>query len=219
MILKKRFFALGLLWLAMALGAGPLRAEEPKTSSRPIAPSANEICPLLVNSSIPSLTLKKPDGTSFDLNAALKAKPTILIFYRGGWCPYCNLQLGQLQKIEPQLLQMGYQLVAISPDRPEKLSQSLEKHKLTYELVSDSTLTAARAFGLAFQVDEKTIQMYKGFGMDLEDASGQKHHALPVPAVFVVNTAGIIQFEYLNPNYKVRMNPEVLLAAAKAYLK
>lgn len=114
---------------------------------------------------------------------------------------------------------MGYQLIAISPDLPEKLSQSLQKHKLTYTLLSDSTSIAVRSFGLAFQVDEKTMETYKGFGIDLEDASGEKNHWLPVPAVFIVKTNGIIQFEYVNPNYKIRLDPDILLAAAKASLK
>lgn len=80
-------------------------------------------------------------------------------------------------------------------------------------------MVASKAFGLAFKVAETTVEQYKKGGIDLENASGEKHHLLPVPAVFIVGTDGIIKFEYINPNYKVRLDPDVLLAAAKAALK
>ncbi|MEX1276996.1 MAG: redoxin domain-containing protein, partial [Bacteroidota bacterium] len=125
----------------------------------------------------------------------------------------------QLRTIEAPLKDVGYQLIAISPDRPEKLSESLEKHSLGYLLLSDSKLTAAKQFGIVFRVAEQTLQRYKTFNIDLEDASGESHHLLPVPAVFVVGTDGIIRFSYVNPNYRERIDPDVLLAAAKAALK
>ena len=130
------------------------------------------------------------------------------------------MQLGQLQNVEPQLIQMGYQIIAINPDRPAKLGRAIQKHKLGYLLLSDSKMIGARAFGIAFKVDERTFKRYKNqFGIDLEDASGEKHHLLPVPAVFLVGTDGVIKFEYVNPNYKVRINPDLLLTAAKAALE
>ena len=130
------------------------------------------------------------------------------------------MQLGQLQNIEPQLIQLGYQIIAINPDHPAKLGEAIQKHKLSYLLLSDSKMIGARAFGIVFKVDEKTLERYKNqFGIDLEDASGEKHHLLPVPSVFVIGTDGVIKFEYVNPNYKVRINPDLLLAAAKTALE
>lgn len=124
----------------------------------------------------------------------------------------------QLQNIEPQLIQLGYQIIAISPDLPLKLAQTIRKHKLDYLLLSDSKMKAARAFGIAFKVDEETFKRNKNFDRDLEDASGEKHHLLPVPAAYIVGTDAIIKFEYINPNYTVRIRPDLLLAAAKAAL-
>jgi peroxiredoxin len=184
-----------------------------------IPTSADAICPLLVGSKIPSMTLRTSDGGEFALNAALAQKPTVLIFYRGGWCPYCNIHLSRLQEVEPQLLQLGYQILAISADRPEKLYKSLGKKHLDYILLSDSSMECAQAFGIAFRVDDKTIDKYKRYNMDLEEASGQKHHLLPVPAAFIVGTDGVIKFKYVNPNYKVRVDPDVLLAMARTALK
>ena len=178
--------------------------------------SPSDICPLLVGESIPAVTLKTPDGQDVDLKAAISQKPTLLIFYRGGWCPYCNLHLAELQQIEPDLLALGYQIIAISVDRFENLAPTLEKQQLSYTLLADAQATATRAFGLAYTVSDADVQRLKGFGMDIEDASGQTHHILPVPAAFIIGTDGFIKFSYVNPDYKTRVNGAVILAAAKA---
>ncbi len=180
-----------------------------------IATSAQDVRPLSIGATVPSLTLQSVDGRAFDLDGAIKSQPTILIFYRGGWCPYCNRHLGQLQTIEPKLLDLGYRILAISPDRPAKLAESMDKHKLTYTLLSDHTMKASRSFGIAFRIDGSTFAKYKGYGIDLEEASGQKHHLLPVPSVFIVGTDGVIKFSYANPDYKVRLAPKDLLKAAQ----
>lgn len=181
--------------------------------------SAEAINPILIGSKIPQLSLTEVDGSSFDLNKAVSKKPSILLFYRGGWCPFCTMQLKKLRTITPQLLTMGYQIIAITTDRPEKIRETIKEHKPNYTILSDSSMKAARAFGIAFKVNDDLIKKYTEYGIDLEDASGEKHHLLPVPAVYVIDIKGIIQFAYVNPNYKVRLEPEVLLAAAKAYLK
>jgi len=187
-------------------------------SQEPVAPpqDASAVQPLGVGEKAPTATLRGPDGRSVDLAAKYAQKPTVLIFYRGGWCPYCNTHLGQIATAEPELLRMGYQVLAISPDRPEELAKTLDKQELTYELLSDSDVALARAFGLIFHVDDPTVEKYQGFGIDLEQASGRDHHMLPVPAVYIVDQAGVIRFAHWNPDYKTRLAPEVLLERAKA---
>lgn len=187
----------------------------PNSASTTIPASAGDIHPLLIGASVPKLVLQTPDGKAFDLNQTVKERPTVLIFYRGGWCPYCNTQLGQLQTIEPELLKLGYQILAISPDRPSKLGESVEKHKLTYTLLSDHAMQAAQVFGIAFRVDDATLKKYKGYGIDLEASSGEKHRLLPVPSVFIAGKDGLIKFAYVNPDYKVRLAPDELLSAAR----
>ena len=125
------------------------------------------------------------------------------------------MQLGQLQKIESELVEMGYQIIAISPDRPEKLRESAKQQQFDYTIVSDSQMEAAKAMGLAFRVSDETLERYLKWGLDLEDASGESHHLLPVPAVFLSNKEGIIEFQFVHPNYKVRLDPEVLLTVAR----
>ncbi len=117
--------------------------------------------------------------------------------------------------MEPDLRELGFRIVAVSPDRPAKLVQSKRKHDLGYTLLSDSDAEAARAYGIAFRVDASTVDRYKGYGIDLEDASGRDHHVLPVPSVFLVGSDGRIAWRYSNPDYKVRPDNEELLAAAR----
>lgn len=178
--------------------------------------TAEDIHPLLVGAEIPELILRNSEGDPVNLNEVISNKPTVLLFYRGGWCPVCNIQLNGIKTIESELVRLGYQFIGISADRPEKIRDTIKKHDQKYLLLSDNKMTGAKAFGIAFKVDEKTLNKYKEYGIDLEDASGETHHILPVPAVFVIGTDGIIKFEYINPDYRVRLDPEVLLAAAKA---
>ncbi len=106
-------------------------------------------------------------------------------------------------------------MIAVTADRPAKLVQSLEDKGLNYALYSDSSLTAARRFGIVFQLDDETVARYQKFGIDLEDASGHDHHQLPVPSVFLVEAGGTIRWVYSNPDYKVRPENEKLLEAAR----
>ena len=181
-----------------------------------LAASAAEVRPLLLGSAMPDVALQAVDGKPVSLKRQVDGKPAILVFYRGGWCPYCNLQLSELRLITKDAEALGYQMIAISPDRPEELARTLTKDKLDYTLLSDAKADALRAFGIGFRVDDATIREYLGYGIDLEKASGQSHHALPVPSVFIVDANGILQFSYTHPDYKVRVPGSVIMAAAKA---
>jgi peroxiredoxin len=122
-------------------------------------------------------------------------------------------------QIEPKLLEMGYQILAVSADSPEYLSQSKQKHEMGYTLLSDHSMKGAMALGLAWQVNADDLKMFKEYGIDLEKASGEKHHILPVPAAYIVGTDGKIAFAYVNPDYKIRVPATVLLEAARVALK
>ncbi len=211
-------FLTGIL-VAIFAGLSTAQDKRPAINSETIPNSPSKICPLLVGEHTPSVTLKTLDGQNIDLKTAVSQKPTLLIFYRGGWCPYCNLHLAELQQIEPELLELGYQIIAVSIDRFEKLAPTLEKQNLNYTLLADDQALATKAFGLAYRVSDADVQRLKGFGMDIEDASGQTHHILPVPAAFIIGTDGFIKFSYVNPDYKTRVNGSVILAAAKAELE
>lgn len=168
-----------------------------------------DISPLLIGESIPRVALPDKEGKLFDLNKALAEKPVVLIFYRGGWCPFCNRQLAGLQTINGDLQKKGFQVIAISTDRPELLKQSSEKEQLDYVLLSDASLATARKFGIAYKAPEQ----YTGI---LSKSTGGKNSdlLLPVPAVFILDRKGIIRFEYINPDFKQRISASLLWSAA-----
>ena len=125
----------------------------------------------------------------------------------------------QLRDTESQFSSLGFQIIAVSPDQPAKVRETIEKHKITFTLLSDSQMTASRAFRLAYKVDDAILKLLVQNGIDLDPPSGEKHHELPVPAVFLVATNGVIQFEYINPDYTVRAHPDVLLAVTRVSRK
>ena len=204
------FKTLVLLTISFALSSNNIVAQE-------YAPTAEDVQPLLIGAQIPDLSVKTVDGVEKNIQDLVSNQPAIFIFYRGGWCPYCNRHLAELKQIEEELYELGYQIFAISPDRPEKLKATLKENELGYTLLSDSPMNVTKAFGLAFKVDSETVERYKSLGIDLEADSGYDHHLLPAPAVYIVNTEGKVRFNYVNPNYKERINGDVLLTAAKAY--
>lgn len=192
----------------------PVFAESSRTE---IHPTADEVQPLLPGMQAPAFNVLDANGEPVHFDPAAMQKPLVLTFYRGGWCPYCNLHLAELRKAESELQEMGFDIWFISIDRPEMLYESLEQPDVSYTILSDSGLDATRAFGVAFQVDDETIVRYQKYDIDLEEASGQPHHVLPAPSTFLIGADGVIRFQYTNPDYVVRLHPEVLLAAAKAY--
>ncbi|MBK7625617.1 MAG: AhpC/TSA family protein [Bacteroidales bacterium] len=171
-----------------------------------IADKAEDISPLLIGEKIPDISLISTAGNQETLAAITGGKPSILLFYRGGWCPFCNKHLAEIETIQDKILELGYQLIAISPDAPPKLIASGEKNKLKYGLYSDSNGAVAQAMGIAFKASERSL------GMLSEYSAGQNTGFLPVPSVFVINPDGVIAFEYINPDYKVRISAKLLLA-------
>ena len=179
-----------------------------------LAQAQTNSTPLKVGDAVPDVKLRTEDDEPVSLRTLVSAKPTVLMFYRGGWCPFCNRHLQSLAGIEDNLNKAGAQLLAISMDQPAKLKATPDREKLHYRLLSDSDAVAAKAFGIAFKVDDALVKKYKeSYKIDLEAASGNDHHILPHPAVFIVDTSGKIRFAHVNPDYKARLEPKKLLEA------
>ncbi|MCR9132495.1 MAG: AhpC/TSA family protein [bacterium] len=200
-----------LLFLALLLISIPLAAQQ-------IPDDPYKVTPILINTTIPDVTVKTVAGKDISLHEVVKEKPTIFVFYRGGWCPYCSRHMTELAQVEEELIDLGFQIAGISVDRPEVLRKTLTDVKLDYMLLSDSPANAIKAFGLAFTVDQATVTRYKEVGIDLEADSGYDHHILPAPAVYFVDTNGNIDFQYVNPNYRERISGEILMAAARTFM-
>ncbi len=186
------------------------------TSTVRLAANQTQIQPLLLGSALPDAQVDRLDGSSVSLKQLTSRKPAVLVFYRGGWCPFCNLQLSSLQKITPQLKALGFTLYAISPDSAMTLREGSKDQTLDYELLSDARAQAMSALGIGYRVDDQMLATLKGYGIDIEKASGHTHRALPVPAVWIVDKQGLLQFSYIHPDYKVRAPGEAILAVAKA---
>jgi len=177
--------------------------------SAQIPERAEDISPLLIGEIIPDVVLKAPDAIDHSISDILSEKPAVILFYRGGWCPYCNVHLAEIQGAESEIIKLGYQIVAISPDSPENLQLTDEKNKLQYSLYSDSDGSLMKALGIAFKAPDRSIDKLKKY------SNGLNEGFLPVPSVFVVDTSGIIEFEYINPNYRTRLGADFLLAVLK----
>jgi peroxiredoxin len=204
-----------LMLLLTVATLAPVKAGTEIRINKPVYDSAQAVQPLQKGDLVPNGTLETIEGKSVELRSLITVRPTVLIFYRGGWCPFCNVQMGQLVAVEPDLSKMGYQILAISPDKPENLRASIEKHKINYTLLSDRAMDLTRQFGLAYHVSTGTLERMSKKGIDLDTATGNSLHQLPVPAAFVLDTKGVIHFVYSNPDIKVRVNPDDLLKAAK----
>lgn len=196
------------------LGFGPSSASALGGDGRTAA-RAHAVTPLAVGERVPSVTVEDVDGNPVELGAVIGTEHAVFIFYRGGWCPYCDRQLSKLRKIDPELRNLGFRLVAISADRPEKLVDSRKKHDLSYTLLSDHEMNASRAFGIAFQVDRPSAAENGTKLSDLEEASGETHHLLPVPSVFLIESSGVIRFVHSDPDYRERLPNDALLEAAR----
>jgi peroxiredoxin len=173
-----------------------------------------DISPLLIGESIPAVEVPDAGGNPYNLNNKVSEKPTILVFYRGGWCPFCNKELAGLQSIHGDLVKMGYQLIAISTDSPDNLTKSIGKHQLSYTLLSDADLSVSKQFGIAFKAPA-------AYGNTLIAGSNGKNvdKLLPVPSLFILDQKGIIQFEYINPDFKQRIGSDLLQSVAGALVK
>jgi peroxiredoxin len=183
-----------------------------------IAPAAEAVTPILVGAHVPAVSVNTLAGKATSLQTAVGGKPTILVFYRGSWCPFCNLQLSQLNAIQSQLVTMGYQIIAVTPDMPVDIQKTLDKNKLTYTIYSDSEFAAIKAFGVGYRVPKETVEQYRGYGTMLPPLPDGSGAGLPVPAVFIIDSKGVIQFVYVNPDFRIRLSSELLLAAARTSL-
>ena len=168
---------------------------------------------LAVGATAPDFTLANVTGAAVSLRSLLENGPVVLSFYRGGWCPYCNLELRALQNVLPQIQALGANLVAISPETPDNSLTTSEKNELSFAVLSDVGNRVAREFGLVFTLPEALRPIYEGFGIDLPAHNGDDRFELPVPATYVIDTDGRIAHAFANVDYTQRLDPEAILAA------
>jgi peroxiredoxin len=196
-----------ILFLIAAVFASPLlRAETPS--------SATAVAPIEVGATIPDAALTKLDNTPVRLSELTQGKKSVLVFFRGGWCPYCTKHLAALKEVLPALEVAGVQLIAISPDSVDGTLAAAREHELMYAVVSDTGYEAIEAFGLAFRLDAATLETYAGYGIHLPVREADGATVLPVPAVYVVDADGVVRYRHYDPDYTQRLDPQALRDAA-----
>lgn len=173
---------------------------------------------LEVGQTAPEFTLPDAFGKEVSLRTLLSKGPVVISFYRGEWCPFCNIELHGLQETLPRMQELGATLIAISPEKPDFGIVATEKHKLTFPVLSDFGNKVARKFGIVFQVGEELRGFSKNvFKNDLALRNGDDSYELPVPATFAIDTTGVVGFAHIDVNYMTgRAEPEAVIAALEA---
>lgn len=141
--------------------------------------------------------------------------PVVLVFYRGGWCPFCNMQLKAYQKILPEIQAIGAQLIAISPQKPDHSLSLQEKEGLEFQVLSDPNGLVSSKYNLIFDVPQGVREVMQGIGIDIAEYNNTSKWILPVPATFMIDESAIIRSSYVNPNFMQRQSPDEILRELK----
>ena len=160
---------------------------------------------------MPAFTLNDAANKTVSSADLLKQGNLVLVFYRGAWCPYCNLYLKKLQKSLGDIEANGGKLVAISVENPDKSLGVAQKNELEFTVLSDPNLDTARKFGIVYQLDSDTNEKYKSYGLDLVKMNGTAKPELPLSSTYIVNTGGEIVYAFHDPDYKNRAEPSVII--------
>ncbi len=182
------------------------------TENKKIIMSRIEEGALKAGQKIPEFRLNNHLNGTVHSAELLGKGPLIISFYRGSWCPYCNLELNALQAYNDKFREQGARLVAVTPELPDGTLSSIEKHDLSFQVLTDIENRLAEKFGLVFTLSEKLKEVYKGFGFDLEKSNGNNKWQLPIPATYIVRPDGVIEYAFVNADYTKRLEPETILA-------
>lgn len=163
----------------------------------------------------PNFTLLDATGKAVNLRSKLNEGPLVLSFYRGGWCPFCNLELQALQALLPEIKALGANLIGISPETPDTSMTTVEKQQLQFDVLSDVGNNTARDYGLIFTVYEEMRPLYLKWGLDVPASNGDDSWELPVPATYVIDTNGVARTAHVDKDYTKRMEPEQVLTALR----
>lgn len=161
---------------------------------------------------VPDFTLGNALGKNVTLSTLLRKGPVVLTWYRGGWCPYCNIQLKHLQNLLPEFKKYNAQLAALSPELPDKSLTTVEKNNLQFEVLTDYNNDIARKFGIVFTINNDLVEIYNGFH-PLDTYNGVHTNELPIPATYIISQDFTIHYAYVEPDYRKRAEPQEILQA------
>ncbi|KHE68858.1 peroxiredoxin-like family protein [Halobacillus sp. BBL2006] len=167
----------------------------------------------------PNFNLPDAKGNTVELYDQLEKAPVILTFYRGGWCPYCNMELRAYQQILDEVHEAGGELIAVSPENPDHSLSTTEKNELEYQVLSDVGNEVANQYNLVYQLPDYLVEVYKNKGLNVDKHNGDETWTLPVSATYVIDTDGTIAYEYTKKDYKDRAEPSEVLEVLKSVSK
>lgn len=182
-----------------------------KTAAENLAKEEIEKNALKLGDTIPNFKLKNAVGEWVDTTELLEQGPLVISFYRGAWCPYCNLELQAYQEILPEIHDLGAQFVAISPELPDRSLSLVEKHSLKYEVLSDLENEVARKFKIVFGIEDELKEAYELLNVDLAKTQGNERYELPIPATYVIDENGKIILAHVYSDYTTRLEPQEVL--------
>jgi peroxiredoxin len=159
----------------------------------------------------PDFDLRDQSGQRIQLSALLQQGKVVLAFYRGHWCPFCNRQLRTWQDSLPLIRAKNAQVIAITPEQPEYIRKTINKTDATFPILHDKEQRMMQAYGVAYPLDDNAVTRLQHVGVDLAATNGDAGRTLPVPAVYVINQQGIIEWVYFDPNYRARLSVQELL--------
>ncbi|MEM6898741.1 MAG: peroxiredoxin-like family protein [Pseudomonadota bacterium] len=172
-----------------------------------------------VGDRLPEAALTDATGNTLTIASLVEKGPLIINFYRGGWCPYCNLELKAYQDQLSDIHRLGGELVAVSPEKPDNSLSTAEKNELTFPVLSDHGNAFARSLGIVFELPSELQNLYGQFGMDLPQLNAGSGWTLPIPATFVIGSDGIIKLADVNRDYTRRLEPALALDALREVAK
>jgi peroxiredoxin len=192
--MKKAFFFLTLIFSLLLAGA----QEKPEG--------------LFIGSKAPDFKAKDQDGKEVRLKDLLKKGKVVLVFYRGYWCPYCNRELSRLQDSLALIQEKGATVVAVSPEKPENIKQTVEKAKAGYPVLYDEGLKIMKGYDVEYEVEETTLARYRSSGLDIEKNNGPNGKFLPVPAVYIIDKESTVTYRFFDADYRKRPSIKDILA-------
>jgi len=166
---------------------------------------------LQVGQAAPKFALPNAHGQTVTLTDLLASGPVVVTFYRGAWCPFCNIALRAYQGILPEIQSLGTSFVAISPQTPDNSLTQTEKEHLGYEVLSDADNAVARQFGIVYKLGDAMTQVSARFGLDLSKVNGDDSRELPLPGTFIIDQSGTIRFAQVFTDHAQRTEPSAIL--------
>ena len=163
-----------------------------------------------IGSKIPEFKIENKSISDF-----LRDSPIVLKFYRGSWCPYCQIELKEYNKYKTKIEDKGYKLIILTPDTNKEIRKFKAKNNIELDIYQDKDNSIAKKFGIAFKLDKNLKPIYKKFGIDLEAAQENKEDTLPLPGTYIINKEGKITYAFIDVDYTKRLDPEILMKNLK----